>query len=498
MFDPNETLAQKFIRKGFWLYLFTFLIAPLGYIIKIILARDISQHDFGLFYGILSLITLLSAINDFWCTESLNYFLPKHLIKKEYGKAKYLLRFVFLIQLFTSLSILSFVFLFADNIALWQFHDPQAAEILKIIAFFFLGHNFLQISMSLFSATQNTKLQKWVDFIRMLATVFLTVGIFFLDIWELKLYTYAWIAGVFISLVIASTLAYRQYYVPYFQSVKIEKDPVLRRMFLVYAFPTFLSANIATILSQIDAQLVTKMLWNEAQGLYTNYLSIIGIPFLLITPIVAFLFPVIAELFTRQDTEKMKFLHEKFTLYFIIIGIWVSAFLFNHWTTLATILFGETYRESGIILQFSSFFLIFNFLNQINFQFLSGTGKAWSRTIIFLVTLPINIVLNIVLIKQLGVEGSALAVGISWIPLYVMSTWYTRAYQSIPPISPILKNFIAVLVAVGIVHFARESFLQTEWILFVLFAGLVNLSIFVLVNRSLFQESVKLIKDNRK
>ncbi len=65
MLSADETLAQKFVKKGFWLYLFTFLVAPLSYVIKVILSRDLdSAHDFGLFYGIISLITLLSALND--------------------------------------------------------------------------------------------------------------------------------------------------------------------------------------------------------------------------------------------------------------------------------------------------------------------------------------------------------------------------------------------------------------------------------------------------
>lgn len=60
----EETLSEKFIKRGFWLYLFTFLSAPLGYIIKMILARDLSMNDYGLFLSIISLLTLLSAIND--------------------------------------------------------------------------------------------------------------------------------------------------------------------------------------------------------------------------------------------------------------------------------------------------------------------------------------------------------------------------------------------------------------------------------------------------
>jgi O-antigen/teichoic acid export membrane protein len=85
--------------------------APLSYAIRIILSRDLGGaqeniHDFGLFYGIISLLTLLSAMNDLGATESLNYFLPKYLIKKEYGRVKYLLRLVLFLQLGSSFLIM--------------------------------------------------------------------------------------------------------------------------------------------------------------------------------------------------------------------------------------------------------------------------------------------------------------------------------------------------------------------------------------------------------
>jgi len=106
--------------------------------------------------------------------------------------------------------------------------------------------------------------------------------------------------------------------------------------------------------------------------------------------------------------------------------------LFQAGTPFAILFFGESYTLSGEILKFSAPFLIFNLLNQINFQFLAGTGRAWSRTISLGVALPINIVLNIVLIKLYGVEGSALAVGISWVPLWLLTWYFSREYQSFP------------------------------------------------------------------
>lgn len=42
MLLKEESLSRKFITKGAWLYLFVFLTAPLGYVMRIILTGDLN------------------------------------------------------------------------------------------------------------------------------------------------------------------------------------------------------------------------------------------------------------------------------------------------------------------------------------------------------------------------------------------------------------------------------------------------------------------------
>lgn len=89
--------------------------------------------------------------------------------------------------------MMSIIFFFADYIAIHHFKDPQASNILKIFSLFFLGTNLIHICTALFSATQNTKLQKATDFTRTLSSVILILLIFFLDSGSLLTYAWAWI-----------------------------------------------------------------------------------------------------------------------------------------------------------------------------------------------------------------------------------------------------------------------------------------------------------------
>jgi O-antigen/teichoic acid export membrane protein len=207
-----------------------------------------------------------------------------------------------------------------------------------------------------------------------------------------------------IGFIFSLYFSYTRYYKRYFAGVTTELDTADRNHFIRYALATLMTANIGVILSQVDMQMIIILLGPEATGYYSNYLSLLNIPFIFISPLFSFLFPVISELHGREDKIKMRHIHREFSLYFSIIGIWLSVFLYQFGEPLAILFFGEKFRESGIILGYSAFFLTFLLLIQINFQFLAGTGKIGERARILAIILPINIVLNYILITLSGVE----------------------------------------------------------------------------------------------
>lgn len=111
MLKNDESLKEKFVRKGFWIYLFSFIIGPVGYATKMILSSDLTVEQIGVFYGVISLITLVGTYNDLGLTEALQYYLPKFAVAKQYGKFKAALFYAFCAQMLSSL-ILGSAFFF--------------------------------------------------------------------------------------------------------------------------------------------------------------------------------------------------------------------------------------------------------------------------------------------------------------------------------------------------------------------------------------------------
>ena len=496
MLSSGESLAQKFVNKWFWLYFFTFFIWPLGYLVKVLITRDLSVEEVGMLYGTLSFVILLSTYSDFGCTDSLAYFLPRHIVKKEYGKAKYLMQIVFLSQIITSITIYSILFFLAPWLSIHYF-KADISDLLKIAWLFFIGINLLHIATAFFTSVQDTKLQKWTELVRIWATAIGTCILFFWDFWSLEKYLIVWIGWLVIGILFSTIYMVKKYYIPYFWAVPAVKDSSLRKAFFSYALATLLTANITMILSQIDMQLIIYFLWARDVGFYSTYLSLIGIPFFILTPIIGFIFPVISELSGRWEEQKIQELVLRFWKYFGIIGIWTWVFLFQFSETLSIFFFWERFRESWEILAFSAPFIMFNFLIQISFQVLAGTGHIRKRAEILAIILIINTILNIILIPLLGTKWAALAVSLSWIPLYYMWAKATKLSLPIFGDKEWYKNLGVALFTFSILFFILKSKVFSIHSIDLILAILLYMIIFIVTNLSMIQDMISTIKNVR-
>ena len=477
MIEKHSTLSETFLKKGFWLYLFSFIIAPIGYIIKIIITWEISVEEVWLLYWILSLITLLSSFNDFGMTESMNYFIPKYLEKKDYSKVKTIIAYAFITQLLTWTIIALFLFFWADFLAQNYFKSNQASDILKIFCLFFLWINIFQVFNNFFLVVQNTFYNRITEFLRMLFILISVLIFSFLDIWNIENFAIAWMAWLYFWIIFVVYFFITKYYKKYLSWIKYSFSKKLFKKIFNYAIIVFIAAQAATILSQMDMQMIIYFLWNKSAWYYTAYLSIITIPFMIIWPIFWLLFPLFSQLHAEKNYEKIKLVKQIMQKNFIAVALSFNILFFVFSEVIAYILFWKDYIFSWKILQYSILFLVFNFLLQINFNILAWIWKVKERLKIISIALVFNFILNLVLINYIWVEWAALATWFGWLLIWILSEiklWkkYISSFNYLFFIKNIL--FLVVLWYLSnkfiIPLFENLSRWKSFWFLFVIWA----------------------------
>ena len=418
----DETLAEKLVKKWFWVYLFTFLTAPSGYIIRVIVSNDLSVSNVWLLYSIISFIALISIYNDLWLTQSLRYFLPKYRINKKYDNFKTAIFLSLWIQILTWILIAILLFFWVDFLANNYFHNPEATNILKIFCLYFLWINIYQVIMTVYEAFQDVFQAKLIEFIRMWSIALFTILLFLLGFNDVFFYASAWIWWLFLAILIWSFIFYAKYKKEVFQTWKLKYNKNMLKEYSNYAFWVFLTANAWTILWQIDQQAVVYILWTQSAGYYSNYLSLLQLVNIVIAPIlVVLLMPVATEFISKKNYKKVELLQNFFYKYFSVFSLSFGIFLMVMWEIISTVLFGEKFAYSWYLLWFSGLFIIFNILSNINFQILQWWWEVkYITKIIFFVAI-LNVIWNIVLIHYIWIIWAVISTIIWWILMWFLS-----------------------------------------------------------------------------
>lgn len=464
MVHLQENLTQKFVNRGSWLYIFAFLAWPIGYAIKIIVSHDLSVSEVGMLYGVLSFIILVSSFNDFGMVESLNHFVPKFIAQENYKKAKAFFVYAGVSMLVTSIFFSTILWLSANWLGWVYFWDVQAATILKYFCVYLFFSNIQHYQSNVFFVYQDTKFCKGIDVLRMITSLGFAYQIFHVGNWVVSDYVMAWNYWIIFSSIFGTILAWKMYLRDLFKKSKFVFSKSDLKELFHYSLWALLANNVSLLLSQIDIQILLLM-WGAAEvGIYSNYLSLIGIPFLILSPIIWLIFPVVSSYFWAGRTKEIVTIASTFSRIFALSSLVCIGISILYASGSGIFFFGEKFKESGYVLLYSVGFLIFNFLLQINFNILGAIWQVKKRLKIVSLGLMVNIALNIVCIYYMltndasWASGSAFAVGVSWIFIWYLSYRATQEYHE-----PFLwKNFLKNLVFCTILTLLLWKFLPRD------------------------------------
>ncbi len=459
----DETLSQKLIKKWFWLYFFSFLIGPAGYLIRVMISNStsVSVADVGVLYSIISLVGFLNIYNDLGLTESLQYFLPRYRVKKEYNNIKTTIWLSLGVQMVSSILIALWLWFGADRLAVHYFHSEVAAQILHFFCIYFLGINLYQTLQSIFIAFQKTYDYKLVDFIQIRAIVAFTIFFFFTARQTILWYSLNWVLGLGVGILIAWILYRKKYHKQLMQGRFEWNKPALNE-YKTYALWSFLGVNIGVVFWQLTQQLVIYFLGAEQAWFFANFLSLSNISVVLISPIIGLIFPMVSEMVGKKETKKLETLFGFFYTFFSIFALSLAVFLIVLGPEVALVLFWKKFIFSGHLLTIWSIFSVFIILTNFNFSVLAGMGKIKQRVAIMGIATLFLLGASLISMKIAGTYGAVLAFGLSYLLLWILSWRLLRKDISISVNRRFIIKNIIILVLMGAI------LLLIKWDIFVL------------------------------
>lgn len=492
---------KKIFKDVSLTFVLLMLASILGYIVRILFARNLSTVNYGLFYAIIGLVSFFAIFRTLGTSEALVHFIPKYFKEKNWKKLKFSINIVFYTQLIIGFVIAALFFIFAKPIAIHFFHLETATILIRIQAITFFVIGFVELFSSIFRGFQRPALAALYDPIRLTIVTLLTILLIKIGLFNVKHLLIVWLISYLVLVVVYLAI----YYFDYKRLIKVaaKKYGSVIRDIKTYSIPLMIGVAADLILSRTDVILLTFFKGVTDVAFYEIAFPSSRLMLLLVAPFSFVLFPMVSKFFFEKQKHLIKEILQMIynTGLFLLAPIAVLLIIYPE--LVIKTLFSVKYIEAADalrIMTLGSFFLIFS---QINFNILSGIGEIRIKTKILYFVAFFNIIFDIILIPPLGYMGAIIVTATSFFLLWLLGyivcfkkiSHFRINLRAIGKIFAALAVFLIVVIALKqllVLNLYIEAVLVTLISLAVYF--FLGIFIFKIINLGLLKQPYKQIR----
>jgi O-antigen/teichoic acid export membrane protein len=477
---PNYT--KILVRGTGWLLFASILAALLGYVLRVVLARNLSIEDYGLFYAVFALVGLLASFRGFGIGQALMKYIPEFKIKKDFSSIKKGIIYYFFVQLITYGLLLVGIFLLAERFALYYFKDIKAVQLLVVLGLAFLFAIFESLFHVLFLGYKKMNYYAFTHFFQMSLVVLITIILFYLGFGYLSpayAYLFASILSGIVYFLLFSKLS------PKTVKAKSSVDFKLFKKLTLFGFPLTISAVVASSVGYIDTLLITFFIGLKEVALYNVALPIAMMLRQFAKSVSLVLIPLSSEIYLQKKEVLIDGI-KRVQKYLLIVVFPLSLGMVFFAPLIILLFFGENYIGATSTLRILSFSAVFYCVAYVNANILLGIGKSKINAKIMAGGSIFALILNLILIPFYGILGAGLSLFFASLLMFFVSFYYLKKIikYNFPAIL-FVKLFVLGFLFLILCGALRKMPIINPWIEFVVI-GLIGL-IFYFVGLFLFR-----------
>ena len=387
-----KLLNNKFVGNVSWVLIGNFAHAVFQFLINILAARTLSEHDYGLINYAISIVALFTSIG----TLGFNGIITKNFAEDEASAGKYIWSAV-ICRLIISVPLIVGIYIIG------YLHAPNDETLHKILLC--QGLTVLYSSGDIFVYWFRYRYR--ANLVAILRLITFAI----MAIWRiLALVVFKSLLGYVIGTTTESLL-----FVVFLATVYLKKsqpklifDISVAKGMLRISYPFIFSALLATVYGQTDKIMLESMISTESVAVYSVSLTLAGAISIIPTALIEGFRP---EIMRSKEIDENTYEKRMRQVYFIVFWlcivycVFVSAFA----KPIILLLYGEKYIGAVSSLSLIVWYTSFSYFGGINNIFMVAENQAKWVQITTLVGAVTNIVLNIILIPHLGIVGAGLA-----------------------------------------------------------------------------------------
>jgi len=428
----------------------TFIGLALAYSSRMVIARWLGASDYGLVCLGFTTMTIVAGLSLVGLPTAIQRYVSFYKGREDAARIKGAI--IGALEISFPLSVIFALLLFfsADWLSTHIFHEPNLTHVLRI---FSLGIPFWALVNNFVSATigfQDLRYRVYVN--ELFQNIFKLIAIVALLTSGFEVVGAAW--GWVLAVIGMPFLAF------YFLQKKVfpilntkTKAISMKRELLSFSWPLILTAFAGLIMGYMDTLMLGYFSTAYNVGIYNAALPTAGV---LRTGGGAFgliFMPVASELYARNREQNLKNIYTAVTKWILCITLpaFLLMVLFSDW--IMKILFGLEFVVGAQALSILAFSFFISSLFGLSRSLLHVYGRTKIIMVCSFAAAGSNFILNSLLIPIYGLNGAAIATGISaLIGVFLRFLFTLRVAKMQPFKKRYLKSVIASLLAVFIVY----------------------------------------------
>jgi O-antigen/teichoic acid export membrane protein len=200
----------------------------------------------------------------------------------------------------------------------------------------------------------------------------------------------------------------------------------LDRSLLRYSYPLLFAKFISMLYGWTDTLVIGLMMTARDVGVYNAALPT---AMLLLIPsqcILSIYLPLIAELVSRNEREDISVIHHRVTRWIVLLTLPATLFQIAFSREIVIALFGEAYAQAGPALAVLAIGFLIQAASKPSATLLHAFKETRRVPMITLGSLALNLALNILLVREVGIVGAAVATSLTSIATGVAYWTMTR------------------------------------------------------------------------
>lgn len=493
--EPKD-YARRLVKGS--AIVFTAFIASelIGLFLRMFLARSLTVAEYGLFYAIFALISFFILFRSLGLGSALGKYIPEFTVRKQFAKIKSAMASVLLVQAIFGLIVSAILFILSDQIALAIFGTLDASLPFRILSVWFFVAILYSLMQATFQGFQNMPAYASINFFNLL--LILLLAVLFVGVFGMG------VSGVAFAYLIAAAvvgLFSLTFFIMRYPHVFREKVSVTKPLFkklLMFALPVFVGGFGGLILSYTDTLTITLFRTLPEVGFYQAAQPAAHILWYLPGALTVVLFPMISELWARQEKKSLGgALH--FLTKFSFILIMPAAFLFIAFPEIViNLLFGPSYLPGAMVLRILGAAAIIHALFAILGCAIQGIGRPVVTTKVVALMACFNLAGNLALIPPYGIEGAAVATFGSFLIGLILLFYYAKKFIKFTvPALPLFKAFVGGVLTLLLIFGLKSILVLPLWLeaFAVMIPSLLFYGVWILVTKAITKDDLRLIKE---